>query len=120
RSAVLSYAVLSYAVLRSAVLSYAVLRSAVLSYAKLPGGEKISDSPRPFLQVGGLGSDGRMLLAFSTDKGIRLTTGCFFGSVDEFKAKLKTTHGDNVHAVEYEAALTLIETHFKLWPAKKS
>jgi hypothetical protein len=62
----------------------------------------------------------RILLAFSTDKGLRLRAGCFFGSVAEFKAKLKQTHGDkgNKHAKEYLAALDLIEAHFDLWAKK--
>ena len=134
RSAVLSSADLSYAVLSSAdlrsavlssadlsyaVLSYAVLSYAVLSYATLVNGEKISKCERPVFAIGGIGSWARILTAFHTDKGIRLSTGCFFGSVEQFKEKLKATHADNVHAEEYLAALAMIELHFKLWVANK-
>ena len=34
---------------------------------------------------------------------------------EEFREKLKETHGDNIHAQEYEAALALIECHVRLW-----
>jgi hypothetical protein len=59
------------------------------------------------------------LFAFLTDKGIRLRTGCFFGSVKEFTTQLEKKHSDNVHAREYQAALAMIETHFNLWPKQK-
>ena len=54
-------------------------------------------------------------MAFDTDKGIFLVTGCFSGSVAEFKASLKVKHGKNDTAKEYLLALGLIENHFKIW-----
>ena len=74
---------------------------------------------RPFFFVGPLGSDQRQLMAVSTEKGIHLATGCFSGSIDDFRAALKKKHGKNEHGKEYEAALELIELHFKLWKASK-
>lgn len=44
--------------------------------------------------------------------GLRITTGCFSGSIDEFKAAVKATHGNNRHARDYRAALQLIKTRF--------
>jgi uncharacterized protein YjbI with pentapeptide repeats len=78
-------------------------------------GLKISKTPRPFLFISPLGADQHQLMAVSTVKGIRLKTGCFSGSVPEFIAALKKKHGDNDVAKEYQAALALIELHFKLW-----
>jgi hypothetical protein len=60
-----------------------------------------------------------MLNAFLTENGIRLQTGCFFGSVEQFKSKLTETHKGTIHEVEYLAAIALIEKHFELWPATK-
>ena len=51
---------------------------------------------------------------------IGLRVGCFFGDVDTFRAKLAETHGDNDHAAEYRAALTLIEKHAEIWTPKES
>ena len=73
---------------------------------------------RPFFQVGPIGSRNDYLLAFLTEKGIHLRAGCFFGSIDKFVEKLAIEHDMNNHAIEYRAALQLIEKHFELWGAK--
>src|SRR5690606_23137205 len=76
---------------------------------------------RPIFQIGPIGSGSRYLVAFLTDKGIRLRTGCFFGTREQFEEKLTDTHGDNEHAEEYRAALALIEAHERLWmPAEEA
>ena len=111
----LSGAKLSGANLSGASLSRADLSGADLSGAKLNNGEIVLEKERPFFSVGPVGSRSAILLAFATHKGIRLKTGCFFGSIDEFKASAAKTHGDNIHSQEYAAALAMIETHFKLW-----
>ena len=111
----LSGAKLSGANLSGASLSRADLSGADLSGAKLNNGEIVLEKERPFFSVGPVGSRSAILLAFATHKGIRLKTGCFFGSIDEFKASAAKTHGDNIHLQEYAAALAMIETHFKLW-----
>ena len=120
KAAVRSGANLSGADLHCADLSSANLSGANLSGVDLSGanlhGEIISKKERPFFSVGPVGSRSDMLLGFSTDKGIRLKTGCFFGSIEEFKARAAGTHGDNIHSQEYAAALAMIETHFNLWP----
>jgi hypothetical protein len=93
----------------------ASLVGARLVGARLDDGSKITKSERPVFQLGGIGSSGRYFVAHITDKGIRLRTGCFFGTVEAFKEKLKKEHGDNNHAQEYLAALVMIEAHFKIW-----
>ena len=70
---------------------------------------------RPILQIGPIGSRSAYLVAYSTDKGIKINTGCFSGSIQEFRARVKHEHGDSVHAQEYEAACLLIEKHAELW-----
>ena len=57
------------------------------------------------------------MAAFLTEKGVYLRAGCFFGTVEQFREKLTDEHGDNVHAVEYRAALVLVEAHYNAWPA---
>jgi len=113
--AYLSGADLSGAYLSGADLSGADLSGAYLRGAKLKDGSLVDDGPRPFFYFGPIGSDAAELLAFRTDKGIRLQRGCFFGTVDEFKAALNKKHSDNVHSQEYLASLAMIELHFKLW-----
>ena len=114
RYANLSYADLRYANLSYADLSYADLSYANLRYANLSYGE-IKATSRPFIQISPLGKDERQLMAFDTDNGICLITGCFTGGIKEFKAALKAKHGANLIAKEYLLAVALIENHFKLW-----
>ena len=78
-------------------------------------GKEIVDCARPIFAIHPLGSEQRTMYAVLTKKGIHILTGCFSGSVDEFKAAIEKKHGDNAHDQEYLAALTLVELHFKLW-----
>ena len=87
------------------------LRSADLGDAgKLTG-------DRPYFAVGPIGSRQDVLAAFLTENGIFLRAGCFFGTVEQFREKLQGEHGDNAHAIEYRAALVLVEAHYAAWPA---
>lgn len=110
----LARADLAGANLSGANLAGADLTWANLDGASLDGGEKLTGR-RPILQVGPIGSASRYLIAYLTDRGLRLRSGCFFGSREQFEAKLADTHGDNEHAEEYRAALALIEAHERLW-----
>jgi len=102
--------------LRSADLYGANLRSANLRSANLRDAGKLTGD-RPYFAVGPIGSRQDILTAFLTEKGVYLRAGCFFGTVEEFRDKLQGEHGDNVHAVEYRAALVLVEAHYNVWPA---
>ena len=119
RGANLSGAYLTGANLSGANLSDANLTGANLSGAYLTGELKLSGD-RPFFSVGPIGSRSDVFQAFTTDHGLRLKAGCFFGTLGEFRAKLIDTHGINPHREEYEAALLLIEKHAALWPAGKT
>ena len=112
---------LGYADLRGADLGDANLRGADLGDADLRGADlggagKLTGD-RPYFAVGPIGSRQDVLAAFLTEKGVYLRAGCFFGTVEEFRDKLQGEHGDNVHAVEYRAALVLVEAHYNAWPA---
>jgi hypothetical protein len=48
-----------------------------------------------------------------------IRTGCFFGTMDEFKDKLSETHGTNIHGAEYRAAIEVIRVHAELWTPKE-
>ena len=122
--AYLTGANLTGANLRGANLSGANLSDANLTGANLSGayltGELKLSGDRPFFSVGPIGSRSDVFQAFTTDHGLRLKAGCFFGTLGEFRAKLIDTHGINPHREEYEAALLLIEKHAALWPAGKT
>ena len=112
--------------LRAANLYGANLRGADLRGADLGGanlrGADLGDAgkltgDRPYFAVGPIGSRQDVLAAFLTEKGVYLRAGCFFGTVEQFREKLTDKHGDNVHAVEYQAALVLVDAHYNAWPA---
>ena len=110
---------LSGANLDGARLSGANLDGANLDGANLDGGEKLIGE-RPVFEIGPIGSRCNYLIAYVTDKGIRLRAGCFFGDIDTFRNKLESTHCDNDHAAEYRAALVLIEKHAEIWTQKEA
>ena len=116
RSANLRSANLRSANLRSANLYGADLYGADLRSANLGDAGKLTGD-RPYFAVGPIGSRQDVLAAFLTEKGVFLRAGCFFGTVEAFRDNLQGEHGDNVHAVEYRAALVLVEAHYAAWPA---
>src|SRR5690606_28491400 len=104
--------------LAGAYLEGAYLEGAYLAGAKVNGLKLVGR--RPFFQVGPIGSRNDMLRAYTTEEGVYVQAGCFWGTIEEFAAKLADTHGDNHHAVEYTCALALIDTHAATWPAEVS
>ena len=60
------------------------------------------------------GSTNRTTTAFKTrDKNICVKCGCFSGTLEEFRNKVKETHGDNQYAKEYLMIADLIELKLK-------
>jgi len=119
----LSGADLSGADLSGAYLCGADLGGADLGGAYLGGavlGDKRLLGDRPVLQIGPIGSRADHLLAFITDAGVMLQAGCFTGTLAEFEAACAETHGDNEHAREYKAALSMIAAHAEIWTPKEA
>ncbi len=117
----LADAYLAGANLAGANLAGAYLADAYLADAYLAGadGEKLTlVGPRPALWFGPIGSERRTVYAYLTDRGIYVRAGCFFDTLEAFKAKVISTHGSNEHAKEYAAFTALAECHFALFPAE--
>ena len=89
------------------------LVGASLDGASLDGARLVGE--RPIFTVGPIGSRCDVFTAFITDKGLRLRAGCFFGTREEFVAKLDREHGNNKHGQEYRAALALMDLHVEAW-----
>ena len=104
---------LARANLVGAYLDGAYLARANLDGAYLDGANLVGE--RPVFQVGPVGSRCAYLVSFLTNVGIKIKAGCFFGSRDEFAAKVDKEHGDSIHGEEYRAALVLIDAHARLW-----
>ena len=48
------------------------------------------------------------------DGGVAVKCGCFYGTLDEFAAKVQETHGDSLYGREYQAIIEVIKIHFEL------
>jgi uncharacterized protein YjbI with pentapeptide repeats len=109
--------------LAGADLAGAYLARAYLARAYLArdNGQKLTlIGDRPVFVIGPIGSRCAYLTTFLTDAGVYVRAGCFWNTLDAFKAAVAETHGDNNHGREYRAAIALIEAHAELWtPAKE-
>ena len=66
-----------------------------------------------YAMVKGFGRNCRNTTFFRCkDWKIRVVCGCFFGDLDEFREKVKETHGDGKMAKEYLSIADLMEMHF--------
>ena len=109
---------LRWANLRGANLGGADLGEADLGGANLRGanlgGANLVGS-RPVMQIGPIGSRADYLIAIVTTDGVRVTAGCFSGTLDEFRAAVESTHGDSEHGRDYRAAIAMIKAHAEIW-----
>lgn len=66
----------------------------------------------PLLIFSGFGSANRTTYAFNCTDGIVIRCGCFSGSLEEFREKVRERHGNMPFAIEYLAVADLIERRF--------
>ena len=120
--AYLAGAYLDGAYLAGADLAGAYLAGAYLDGASLAGAylddRSTLTGERPIFMLGPIGSKSRTFVAYITQQGLRLRAGCFFGTREAFLGRLDKTHGDNIHAQEYMAALAMIDSHYEIWAPK--
>ena len=123
RDANLRGAGLGGASLRGANLRDANLRGADLRGADLRGAN-LSDADgknltlvgsRPVFMLGPIGSRCDYLTAYLTDAGVHVRAGCFFDTLEAFRAAVVAEHSDNNHGREYMAAIAMIEAHADIW-----
>ena len=63
--------------------------------------------------VGGFGSEQRTTTFFRQKDGtVGVKCGCFYGTLEEFRGKVKKTHKDSKYAQEYLMIAELMELHF--------
>ena len=63
--------------------------------------------------VGGFGSEQRTTTFFRQKDGtVGVKCGCFYGTLEEFRGKVKKTHKDSKYAQEYLMIADLMELHF--------
>ena len=111
-------AYLSGAYLRGADLSGAYLRGAYLSGAYLRGAEgddyriTLVETGRCILIISPIGSRNSTLTAYNTNIGIVCSTGCYFGTIDDFEKRVSSQHSNNRHKADYDSAISTIRRYF--------
>lgn len=84
----------------------------VFGDARISGDARVS-CDLDYAIVGGFGSEQRTSTFFiRKDGAIGVICGCFCGTIDEFRAKVKKTHKDSKYAQEYLMIADLMELHF--------
>ena len=87
--------------------------------ARVSGDARVSDEarvhkPSDIALIKGFGSEFRATSFFRCVDGlVRCQCGCFYGTVDEFRSKVRETHGNSKYAKEYLMIADLMELHFK-------
>ena len=85
----------------------------VFGDAKVSGDACVHE-PFDIALIKGFGSEFRATSFFRCVDGlVRCQCGCFYGTVDEFRSKVRETHGNSKYAKEYLMIADLMELHFK-------
>ena len=81
--------------------------------ARVPGNAWVSGN-EDYTTIKGFGRNCRNTTFFKSEDGdVKVVCGCFYGTLDEFRKKVKETHGDSKYATEYLMIADLMELHFK-------
>ena len=63
------------------------------------------------LYFGPIGSRQGITYVTKTERTIHVRCGCFYGTLEEFAAKVEEKHGDSQHGKSYKAAIEFIKAH---------
>ena len=108
------------ATLRGADLQGANLWGADLQGANLWGadlqganlwGADLRGAAGKILSFGPIGSRQGITYVTKTERTIHVRCGCFYGTLEEFAAKVEEKHGDSQHGKSYKAAIEFIKAH---------
>ena len=86
--------------------------SAVVGDSAVVEGSAVVRTTEDYIAIGPIGSRCGITTVFRTTDGVKIRCGCFYGSISEFEAKVKETHGDNQYAKEYLALAELLKIRF--------
>lgn len=70
-----------------------------------------------YVAIDRIGSELRKTYFFKAEEGYFVRAGCFFGTLDEFKTKVRATHGGTIHETTYlmacDLAVKLLDSRWK-------
>ena len=96
--------------LRGADLWGADLWGADLRDANLRGAD-LRGAAGKILSFGPIGSRQGITYVTKTERTVHVRCGCFYGTLEEFAAKVEEEHGDSQHGKSYKAAIEFIKAH---------
>nr|DAN41064.1 MAG TPA: putative transferase, nesg, ydcK, Structural Genomics.38A [Caudoviricetes sp.] len=77
------------------------------------GGNALVRGNEDYTTIKGFGREYRNTTFFRQKNGsIGVVCGCFYGTLDEFRKKVRETHGESKYAKEYLMIADLMEMHF--------
>lgn len=83
----------------------------VYGNAWVRGNAKVYDNA-DYLVIGPIGSRNDITTFFKTaNNDIKVSCGCFTGTIEEFLEKVNETHGNNNYAKEYKTAVEIAKIH---------
>ena len=92
----------------------------VCDNAQVCGNAEVSQNDH-YLTIGLIGSrDDTTTFTRNATGVIHVKCGCFYGSLDKFRAKVKETHGDSKHAKVYLMAADLAELQIDTTPIEEA
>lgn len=91
-------------------LSDANLWGANLSDANLSDAN-LRGAAGKILSFGPIGSRQGITYVTKTERTVHVRCGCFYGTLEEFAAKVEKEHGDSQHGKSYKAAIEFIKAH---------
>ena len=101
--------------LHEANLRWADLHEANLYEADLHGadlyGANLYGANGKILSFGPIGSRQGITYVTKTEQIIHIRCGCFYGTLEEFTAKVEAVHGESKHGKSYKAAIEFIKSH---------
>lgn len=91
-------------------LQDADLQGANLWGAKLRGAD-LWGAAGKILSFGPIGSRQGITYVTKTERTVHVRCGCFYGTLEEFAAKVEKEHGDSQYGKSYKAAIEFIKAH---------
>lgn len=80
--------------------------------ARVSGNAQVSGNA-DYATIKGFGRESRATTFFRLKSEIGVRCGCFYGTVEQFREKVKETHGNSKYAKEYLMIADLMELHFE-------
>lgn len=110
--------VVERSVVRNSTLLHSTVRDSSIEDSRVWGsvilcGEIFNDQHHVLFSS--VGSEKGRLTAYRAATGVRVTRGCFSGTLEEFESAVNEKHGDNQYGQEYRHLIAFIKERVSAW-----